>query len=121
MCIRDRACSGHRTTERDSQELLETLGLVHRTRALSAELSGGEKTRLAALLALLKRPRVLLADEPTAALDVVNSKRMMEMLVGAAEQDGVTVLVVSHDPLVFDLAHGALELSKTRRGEVNVE
>lgn len=107
------ACSGGRASARDSGELLETLGLEHRTKALPAELSGGERTRLAALLALLKRPKVLLADEPTAALDSGNSRMMMDLLVGAAERDGTTVLVVSHDPLVFDFSQSLVNLKKT--------
>ena len=94
------------------RQLLDKLGLGHRTKALPAELSGGERTRLAALMALMKKPRVLLADEPTAALDAKNSELMMELLVGAAREDGVTVLVVSHDPMVFEKSNSVFSLVK---------
>jgi len=106
------ACGGGRADVPDGKRLLDKLGMEHRITALPAELSGGERTRLAALMALLKKPRVLLADEPTAALDAKNSAMMMELLVGAAQRDGMTVLVVSHDPMVFECSHGLFELSK---------
>ena len=92
--------------------LLERLGLGPRQQALPAQLSGGERTRLAAVLALLKRPGVLLADEPTAALDQRNADIMMQLLVEAAEDWGAAVVVVTHDPLAMQAAHRTVELAK---------
>jgi putative ABC transport system ATP-binding protein len=106
------ACGGERSATDAGKVLLEKLGLAHRTQALSAELSGGERARLAAMLALLKKPRVLLADEPTAALDAKNSDLMMDLLTGIAAEEGTTVLVVTHDPEVLERVDGALELRK---------
>ena len=80
-----------------SRELLETLGLTHRRHHLPSELSGGEQQRLALGVAIANRPKVLLADEPTAELDRAAARRMLEDLGKLRDRDGTTVVMVTHD------------------------
>jgi len=94
--------SGLRHSERRarSRELLEEIGLGHRATHLPAQLSAGERQRVAIARALANHPRLLLADEPTGALDSDASERTLDLLAGLRERHGMTLLVVSHDPAV---------------------
>ncbi|MSM39392.1 MAG: ATP-binding cassette domain-containing protein [Geobacter sp.] len=78
-------------------ELLESLGLGHRLNHYPALLSGGESQRTAIARALANRPRVILADEPTAALDSENGKNVMMLLKRLAVDNSSAILVVTHD------------------------
>ena len=77
--------------------MLAGVGLAHKTAAFPRELSGGEQQRLAIARAVVAEPSVVLADEPTAALDGVNGKAVMGILAAIAKEEGRAVLVVSHD------------------------
>ncbi|MEV8593297.1 ABC transporter ATP-binding protein [Streptomyces sp. NPDC052012] len=81
-------------------ELLDVLGVAHCRDRRPAELSGGEQQRVAVAVAGANTPRVLLADEPTGELDTASGELVFDALRRANEQLGVTVLVVTHDPLV---------------------
>ena len=96
-----------------ADRLLQTLGLQSRQSAVTTELSGGERARLAALLATLKSPSALLADEPTAALDEKNSETMMRLLAKTAERGPAACLLVTHDPVAIQKADISVQLSKT--------
>ena len=88
----------HRTERRErALALLEEVGLGHRTEHRPAELSGGESQRVAVARALANEPRLLLADEPTGALDSVTSERVMDLLFRLRETHGMTLVVVSYD------------------------
>ena len=76
--------------------LLDELGIVAKAREYPAKLSGGERQRVAIARALVNRPAVLLADEPTGALDSHTGKQVMELLV-ALNQSGQTILLATHD------------------------
>jgi len=78
-------------------ELLERVGLGHRLNHLATELSGGEQQRVALARALSKRPRMLLADEPTGNLDSKRAERLMGMLHDICKTAGVLVIVATHD------------------------
>ncbi len=78
-------------------EALDLVGLAPRRRHFPAQLSGGEQQRVAIARAIAKRPRVLLCDEPTGALDVATGIRVLETLVRANEQLGTTTLLITHN------------------------
>jgi lipoprotein-releasing system ATP-binding protein len=78
-------------------EMLERVGLGHRLKHKPRELSGGEMQRAAIARALITRPRVLLADEPTGNLDAENGAGIVELLRDLNRQDGVTIIMVTHN------------------------
>jgi ABC-type lipoprotein export system ATPase subunit len=101
---------GHRERRARSQELLEEIGLAHRATHLPSELSAGERQRVAIARALANRPRLLLADEPTGALDEASSGRVFDLLSALRERHGMTVVIVSHDGAVTDRADRVVHL-----------
>lgn len=109
-----------RGTSVDAPALLDLLGLTSRSDHLPAALSGGEQQRLAVGLALVGRPRLVVADEPTAELDTENAHRVLDAMHDAAER-GAAVLVSSHDQRVVEradrllrLQHGVLSTDRSR-------
>ncbi|MGZ6705704.1 MAG: ABC transporter ATP-binding protein [Solirubrobacteraceae bacterium] len=87
-----------------ARELLEEVGLGHRTEHVPAQLSGGERQKVAVARALANRPRLLLADEPTGALDSAATTRLLDLLAELRARHGMTLLVVSHDDAVVERA-----------------
>ncbi len=87
-----------------AHELLETLGLGHRLGYKPQALSGGQKQRVAIARALATRPRLILADEPTAALDKQSSRDVVDLLQRYAREEGCTILMVTHDSRILDVA-----------------
>ncbi len=80
-----------------AMELMEYLEVAHRADKFPATLSGGEKQRIAIARALVHGPRLVLADEPTAALDTDRGKKVVTLLKDVAKKRGVGVIVVTHD------------------------
>jgi putative ABC transport system ATP-binding protein len=93
-----------------ARELLRRLDLEGKAHLKPDELSGGEKQRVAIARALIKDPAILLADEPTASLDSQAGHRISQILFQLAEEQGRTVVVVSHDPRWENFAHGIVVL-----------
>jgi putative ABC transport system ATP-binding protein len=93
-----------------AQELLEQLGLSHRLNFLPEKLSGGEKQRVAIARALVNKPDIILADEPTANLDSHHGHETMRLLRRIAKEDGRSVIIVSHDQRIKDIADRILWL-----------
>jgi putative ABC transport system ATP-binding protein len=84
---------------------LETVGLDGFADHLSNQLSGGQQQRVAIARALVNNPSMMLADEPTGALDSKKSREVMELLTRLNEERKISVLVVTHDPVVASFAH----------------
>lgn len=99
---------------RRAGELLEQVGLGSKTASFPADLSGGQKQRVAIARALAGEPRVILADEPTAALDSTSGQLVMETLAGLAREKGRAVVIVTHDSRVLGYADRIVELEDGR-------
>ncbi|GAA4677328.1 ABC transporter ATP-binding protein [Frondihabitans cladoniiphilus] len=105
--------SSSTSTSRDEQKsrakaALESVGLAERGDHLPAELSGGQQQRVAIARALVKEPTVLLADEPTGALDEATRDEIMELLEGVWRERGLTLVIVTHDSAVAKRAERRL-------------
>ncbi|HBE51170.1 MAG TPA: ABC transporter ATP-binding protein, partial [Cyanobacteria bacterium UBA11369] len=86
------------------QRLLEQVGLKDKASLKPSSLSGGQQQRVAIARALAGNPQLIMADEPTAALDSQNGHAVMALLRQLAKERGCTVLMVTHDPRIMDLA-----------------
>lgn len=93
----------HRAASRRAQELLDSLGVGDRANHKVSMLSGGQQQRVAVARALANQPSVLLADEPTAALDSFRGRQVMELFRDVARQHGAGVIVVTHDHRTLDV------------------
>lgn len=114
MLAAEIAGTGDAATRDRARQLLDRLGMSQKLTAKPKALSGGEKQRIAIARALLCKPRILLADEPTASLDSHAGRQICEILQGLAEQEGHTVVVVSHDPRWEKYAHRTVVLEDGR-------
>jgi ABC-type lipoprotein export system ATPase subunit len=99
-----------------ARDLLNQVGLAHRFNHLPWQLSGGERLRVAVARALINRPRLLLADEPTGLLDATAAGQVADLLLQLNRSEGVTLIVVTHNRELarrigktFELQHGRLE------------
>ena len=99
-------------------ELLAEVGLSERRSAYPPTLSGGERQRVAVARALANEPRLLLADEPTGALDTATGEQIVELLRSVREQRGTTILLVTNDPEVAGTADRILRIRDGRIQEV---
>jgi putative ABC transport system ATP-binding protein len=94
--------------------VLEEVGLADKVNSLPAQLSGGQQQRVAIARALVHEPRLLVCDEPTAALDAHSGKTVMELLRRVAVQPGRAVIVVTHDNRVFGFGDRIVYMSDGR-------
>jgi putative ABC transport system ATP-binding protein len=106
--------SRNQTQADRARALLTDLGLSDRLTSKPNALSGGEKQRVAIARALMPDPKILLADEPTAALDSKTGQQIFEILIKLAEEQNRTVVVVSHDPRWTRYAHRTVILEDGR-------
>nr|WP_199304930.1 ABC transporter ATP-binding protein [Phormidium sp. FACHB-592] len=99
----------HAATEQ-AHVLLEQVGLAEKANQLPRDLSGGQKQRVAIARALGGEPKLIMADEPTAALDSHNGYAVIELLHRLAKEQNRTVLMVTHDPRIVDFADRVVNL-----------
>lgn len=108
---------------RRSIEALKWVGLGDRVDHRPDELSGGQRQRVACARAIVHRPQLIIADEPTAALDKKTGADIMDLLVRLRQDIGALLIVASHDPVVlaradqvFHIEDGAIQSVETKRG-----
>jgi putative ABC transport system ATP-binding protein len=87
-----------------AETLLELVGLKHRINYYPEHLSEGQKQRVAIARALANKPRLILADEPTASLDKASTHNVVEILKDLAKNDGCSILLITHDNRILDMA-----------------
>lgn len=98
-----------------AQRLLKRMGLGDHLESRPAQLSGGERQRVAVVRALINRPHLILADEPTGALDEGNAEKLMDLLIELNEEESVALVLVTHD---LDLARRLGDIRELREGKL---
>ena len=98
----------------DARDVLEHVGLGHRVDNFPAQLSGGEQQRVAIARALAKNPKLLLCDEPTGALDYVTGKAILKLLQDTCRQEGMTVIVITHNTALTPMADRVIHIKSGR-------
>lgn len=98
----------------DAQEVLCHVGLGERLNNFPAQLSGGEQQRVAIARALAKNPKLLLCDEPTGALDYVTGKSILKLLQDTCRQQGMTVVVITHNTAIAPMANKVIHVKNGR-------
>ncbi len=101
-----------------SREALSLVGIPDKANMFPSQLSGGEQQRVAIARALVKRPRIVLADEPTGNLDWVTGQRIAELMRDLNKKEGITFVIVSHDISITDVADRVIHL---RDGQISTQ
>ena len=109
----DRTCPPRELAAR-VEETLAAVGLADRAHHYPQQLSGGQKQRVAIARALVRRPRILLADEPTASLDKQSGRDVVDLMNDQARRQGCAVLLVTHDNRILDIADRLMHLEDGR-------
>jgi lipoprotein-releasing system ATP-binding protein len=97
-----------------ARDLIAKVGLEHRLAHKPSELSGGEMQRAAIARALVAKPEILLADEPTGNLDAKTGCEIMELLANLNQQQGLTIIMVTHDEAIAKQGHRTVRLAEGR-------
>ena len=98
----------------DAVEVMKEVGLEERMKNFPSQLSGGEQQRVAIARALAKRPKLLLCDEPTGALDYQTGKNVLELLQRVCREEGVTIIVVTHNQAITPMADRVISVKNSR-------
>ena len=98
----------------DAEEALKAVGLGHRLHNFPAQLSGGEQQRVSIARAIAKKPKILLCDEPTGALDYQTGKQVLKILQEMSRDYGVTVIIVTHNTALAPLANRVIHMHDAR-------
>lgn len=97
-----------------SKAILESVGMADRVDYYPDSLSGGQKQRVAIARALVSEPKIVLADEPTAALDSKSGRDVVEIMQRLAKQQGCTILLITHDTRILDIADRIVHMEDGR-------
>ncbi|WEV59105.1 ABC transporter ATP-binding protein [Bifidobacterium sp. ESL0728] len=103
----------------DPMEVLASVGLSNRCDNFPSQLSGGEQQRVAIARAVAKRPKILLCDEPTGALDYKTGKQVLHILQNMSRKHGATVLIVTHNSAIAPIADRVIRMRDARIASVN--
>lgn len=98
----------------DAAQMLEKVGLEDRMDNFPAQLSGGEQQRVSIARALAKKPKILLCDEPTGALDYQTGKHILKLLQDTCRRDGMTVVVITHNSAIAPMADRVIEIKNSK-------
>ena len=98
----------------DAEEALKAVGLGHRLHNFPAQLSGGEQQRVSIARAIAKKPKILLCDEPTGALDYQTGKQVLKILQEMSRDYGATVIIVTHNTALAPLANRVIHRHDAR-------
>ncbi|HJF45261.1 ABC transporter ATP-binding protein [Thermophilibacter provencensis] len=104
----------------DAAQTLEKVGLAERLDNFPAQLSGGEQQRVSIARAIAKNPKLLLCDEPTGALDYVTGKQILQLLQDTCRRDGITVIIVTHNAALADMADRLIRFKSGRVTDMTV-
>ena len=104
----------------DPQEVLAKVGLQERMNNFPSQLSGGEQQRVSIARALAKRPKLLLCDEPTGALDYNTGKTILKLLQDTCRNDGMTVIVITHNQAITPMADRIITLKNSKVESVKI-
>ena len=114
MALRLRKNLSYDDRTAQSTAMLEAVGLGHRVNYSPDNLSGGQKQRVAIARALVTQPKLILADEPTAALDSQSGRDVVQLMQRLAREQGCTILLVTHDNRILDIAHRIIYMEDGR-------
>ncbi len=104
------AGTDHQTSVKKATAALELVGLGDRVHHKPSELSGGQQQRVAIARALVNDPAIILADEPTGALDSKSGKEVMELLLDMNKKNGTTLIFVTHDPRIGEMTQRTIQI-----------
>ena len=104
----------------DAEETLAKVGLADRLANFPSQLSGGEQQRVSIARALAKNPKLLLCDEPTGALDYQTGKQILQLLQDTCRRDGITVIIVTHNAALADMADRLVRFKSGRVTQMTV-
>lgn len=103
-----------------AEEVLSKVGLSDRADNFPSQLSGGEQQRVSIARALAKKPKLLLCDEPTGALDYNTGKTILKLLQDTCRKDGMTVIVITHNQAITPMAERVIRLKNSRVESITV-
>lgn len=104
----------------DSTNVLQSVGLGERLDNFPAQLSGGEQQRVTIARAVAKKPKLLLCDEPTGALDYETGKQILTILQNTARETGTTVLIITHNSAIAEMADRVIRINDAKVREMTV-
>lgn len=104
----------------DSTTVLQSVGLGERLDNFPAQLSGGEQQRVTIARAIAKKPKLLLCDEPTGALDYETGKQILTILQNTARETGTTVLIITHNSAIAEMADRVIQINDAKVREMTV-
>lgn len=104
----------------DASETLDKVGLGERKNNFPAQLSGGEQQRVSIARAVAKKPKLLLCDEPTGALDYVTGKQILQILQDTCRMEGITVIIITHNSAIAPMADKVLRFKSGKVVDVTI-